>query len=322
MLGAATSRAKAHGPKDFPILSEGCAKHLPAALCDTMADTEGNALMTKLFSAIARVLWTGGLAVAMTALVSGIWTLLLVVNLKTNAALPWAVPAMALMLWALWSVLRGSWGPQRSRAARRDLLRANAVSPAVFVTAVLAGTLCLVALAGFWIVLHQLVRVAGNPLPDFSHYPAATVVAMLAMAALSGAVSEEAGFRGYFQGSLQRWLPTPLAILVVALVMAPEHALTQGFVWPTLLFYLLVDMMLGFCASITRSIVPGIVIHAIGLFAFFALVWPHDAGRALVREHGADLWFTVHVAQTLVFGGLGIALFRRLARDLPEARRR
>lgn len=80
---------------------------------------------------------------------------------------------------------------------------------------------------------------------------------VLIMASLVSSLPEEAGFRGYFQGSLERWLSSPVAILGVAVVMAPEYALTQGFVWPTLVFYLFVDIMLGTMAYITRSIVPG-----------------------------------------------------------------
>ena len=34
------------------------------------------------------------------------------------------------------------------------------------------------------------------------------------------------------------------------------------------------------------SIRPGIVVHAIGLFVFFALVWPHDKERTLMGEIG------------------------------------
>jgi membrane protease YdiL (CAAX protease family) len=271
--------------------------------------------MTRLFTALGSILWTGVLAVVTTALVSGVWTGLLVANLKLSPALPWSVVAMALVLWALWSFLGGKWGHARSRVARRALLRATSVPPAIFFTTVAAGTSCVVALAGFWIVLHQLVRVPGNPLADFSHLPAMTIAATLAMAAISGAASEEASFRGYFQGTLERYLPAPLAVLATALVMAPEHALTQGFVWPTLLFYLLVDTMLGTAAVLTRSILPGIVIHAIGLGVFFALIWPHDAARPLVSLVAPDLWFAFHVAQTLVFGALGIALFRRLGRN-------
>jgi hypothetical protein len=134
------------------------------------------------------------------------------------------------------------------------------------------------------------------------------------MASISGAISEEAGFRGYFQGALERRGLGPAAIFVAALVMAPEHALTQGFVWPTILFYLFVDGMLGALAFVTKSIRPGIVVHAIGLLVFFTVVWPHDRDRTLIWQRGADAWFWVHVSQTLVFAALAILSLGHLAR--------
>ncbi len=270
--------------------------------------------MANVIRAAGTLLWTAGFAVVLTALSSVVWGGLLLVNLKFSAAIPWAAGVMAVISWASFAYCGGKWGPARTQAARRDYLRARPVSGALFATIVTAGVLCLVALSGLWIVLFQLVKAPGNSAADFSRYPLATVIVSLAMAAISGAVSEEAGFRGYFQGTLEKYLPGPFAILACALVMAPEHAATQGFVWTTMLFYLLSDAMLGTCAYIARSIVPGIVVHAIGLFAFFALVWPHDAERALIWQHGADLWFWLHAAQTLVFGGLGILTFVRAAR--------
>ena len=47
-----------------------------------------------------------------------------------------------------------------------------------------------------------------------------------------------------------------LAILITVLVIAPEHAQTQGFVWPTLLFYVVVDVMLGATTLLPQSILP------------------------------------------------------------------
>src|SRR5258706_3426627 len=178
----------------------------------------------------------------------------------------------------------------------------------------LAGIFANVALGGLWIVLFQLVKIPGNALPDFSHYPVATVTAIVSMAALAGAVSEEAGFRGYFQGTLERSMSAPFAIALTALLMLPEHALTQGFVWPTILFYLVADTMLGATAYLTKSVLPGIVIHAMGLLMFFTLVWPHDNARELVWTGGADTWFWIHAAQAVVFALLALFAFGRVAR--------
>ena len=263
--------------------------------------------------AIGECLWTAGFAVLLTAATSALWSGLLVANLSLNPSVPWAPVVMSAVLWLAWSYLGGAWVPVRTPAARRILLRANFVSRRIFLTTVGAGTLAIVSLSGLWIVLFELVKMPGNS-ADFSHYPPLTVIASLGVAAVSGAITEEAGFRGYFQGTLERHLPAPLAIAICSAVMAPEHAATQGFVWPTILFYLLVDAMLGTSAALTRSILPGIVIHAIGLFVFFALVWPGDKNRTQIWQHGADIWFWLHLAQAVVFGALVVALFIRLAR--------
>jgi membrane protease YdiL (CAAX protease family) len=269
------------------------------------------------------VLWTAVFAVLMTGLTSAIWGGLLLANLATTPAIPWAAVAMALLLWALWSWLGGRGAPKGTQAARRTLLRGGPLPARVAAWAVAAGVAWVIALAGLWIVLHRLVAAPGNPLADFSKLPPFTVAVSLIMAAVSGAVAEEAGFRGYFQGALERRGLGALAVLVAALVMAPIHAQTQGFVWPTLLFYLLVDAMLGAIAYVTQSIRPGIVVHAVGLFVFFAFIWPQDAHRQLIWARGADAGFWLGIAQTVVFAALGGLAFIRLtklaARVSPRA---
>lgn len=263
--------------------------------------------------AIGACLWTAGFAVVLTAATSALWSGLLIANLSLSPLVPWAAALMSVFLWLIWRYLGGAWSPMRTQAGRSMLLRAKSLSRRIFLTAVGAGTLSIVSLSGLWIVLFQLVKLPGNS-ADFSHYPPLTVITTLVVAAISGAISEEAGFRGYFQGTLERYLPAPLAIAICAAVMAPEHAATQGFVWPTILFYLLVDAMLGTTAALTKSILPGIVVHAIGLLVFFALVWPGDKRRAPIWQHGADICFWLHLAQAIIFAALAIALFIRLAK--------
>jgi membrane protease YdiL (CAAX protease family) len=258
------------------------------------------------------LLWTAPFAIVLTGLVSGVWGGLLMANLATSPAIPWAAAVMALVAWALWSWLGGRWAPRRSQEARRRLLRGGPVATRTGAWAVAAGASWVVALAGLWVVLHRLIPTPGNPLADFSKLPPVTVAVSLVMAAVSGAISEEAGFRGYFQGALERRGLGPLAILVTALVMAPIHAQTQGFVWPNVVFYLLVDTMLGALAYVTGSIRPGVVVHALGLFVFFAFVWPQDAHWQLIWGAGPDAAFWISAAQTGVFGVLGAAAFLRL----------
>jgi membrane protease YdiL (CAAX protease family) len=264
--------------------------------------------------AILRIIGLGLLALVIALFPGGVWTALLITNLRLSPNIPWAVVAMGVFLWALWRYL-GGWGPPAANSERRRrLLRARAVPSPVFGLAVLAGLLSIVALAGFWIVLRQLVKAPLHTLPDFSQYPLLTVVTVIVMACVVSSVPEEAGFRGYFQSSLEQRLPAAGAIMLSSLALAPGHCATQGFVWPVVLFYFLVDSMLGTMAYLTKSILPSIVVHFVGLLIFFTLVWPQDGARPFVRDVGTGQWFWIHLAQLPVCGLLALLSFRRLAR--------
>ncbi|HEV2235468.1 MAG TPA: CPBP family intramembrane glutamic endopeptidase [Ktedonobacterales bacterium] len=255
------------------------------------------------------------LAFVLTAVVGGIWSALLTINLATSPAIPWAVVVMALLLWLLWRYLGGAGWPRGTAEARRQHLRARRVAGRVFLWAVGAGLLAIVALAGLWFVLFQLAHLPPTrALPNYSRYPLSTVALALVMGSRVGAVAEESAFRGYLQGILEGTVGGVAAILITALVMAPEHAQTQGFVWPTLLFYIVVDVMLGATALLTQSVLPGIVTHSIGLLVFFTLVWPGDVIRQAIGGGTTDLWFGLHGAQTVVFAVLATLAFIHLAR--------
>lgn len=256
----------------------------------------------------------GAFALVLTTVTGGVWGALLIANLRSSPRVPWSVAAMMAVLWIAWAYLSGARGDPATSAARRTRLRARRVSPRVFEWAAGAGLLSVVSLAGLWIVLGQIVHTRGNTLPDFSRYPLFVVVLVVAMGAFAGAATEEAGFRGYFQGALESRFGAPLAILVTALVMLPAHGLTQGYGITTIVFYLCVDTMLGVMAYLTQSIVPGVAVHFVGLVVFFSVIWPFDARRRFVGVEGPDTWFWIHVGQAIVGATFAVLAFRHLAR--------
>ncbi|MCU1313878.1 MAG: hypothetical protein JWM54_1635 [Acidobacteriaceae bacterium] len=262
--------------------------------------------------------WTivgfGLLAFAITTLAGGIWSALLVLNLQSSPAVPWSVPVMALLLWLGWSYLGGRWWPSTTSEARRHYLRANNRSLQTYLLAALAGGFSVIALAGIWIVLFRLVKMPPNAFSDMSGYPRITVALMIMMGSLVSPFMEEAGFRGYFQGALERQFRAPVAVAISSVVFSLAHGPTQGFVWPKLLFYFLVGVAFGATAYLTNSTIPAIPVHIVGLLLFFTLIWPHDATRPLVTQSGADTWFWIHAAQAIVATGLAVWAFLQLAR--------
>ena len=88
------------------------------------------------------------------------------------------------------------------------------MSGQVLVWVLLAGLLAITALAGYWIVMFQLVKMSPNVLPDFSEYPLLTSVLVIAMASLVSPITEESAFRGYCQVILEREFTGPVAVVI------------------------------------------------------------------------------------------------------------
>jgi membrane protease YdiL (CAAX protease family) len=176
-----------------------------------------------------------------------------------------------------------------------------------------AGTFSIAALAGYWIVFFGLVRMEPNALPDISRYSLVTLVPIGIVASLVSPITEEAAFRGYCQGILERHFSGTTAIVITSVLFALAH-LTQGFYWPKLLVYFMTGVALGIPAYVSNSTIPSLPVHILADMTFFALVWPGDAGRKLVWEVGADKWFYIHIAQAVLFTLLAAWAFAMLAR--------
>jgi membrane protease YdiL (CAAX protease family) len=269
---------------------------------------------------LLKLAWFAVVALFLTLLPGALWSGLLVANIKTGIAFPWAMAVMAAIIWIAWLYVGGKWGSARTSASRRQLLRANAVTPGTWLRALIANAFAIIALSGLWIVLRQLAPFRNHASPDFSKIPVLIVALILTSSALIGAISEESGIRGYLQDRLERNFSAPVAIVLAALVLLPGHGLSQGFLWPTVVFYFVVDIVYGTTARLTDSILPGIAAHTVGLLVFFALIWPYDVSRTLVTSASADKWFWIHVAQAAVFAALTIFSFINLGRFTAEAR--
>ena len=269
--------------------------------------------MHSLSDRIKAVIWSALLSSLISIFGAGVWIFLISTNLSLTPTIPWSFPTMALVLWLMWQYLGGRGWPRSTSDSRRAYLRSNRVSGQKLVWALIAGVLSIIALAGFWIVLVELVGVGGNPtIPDYSRYPHVLVILGLLTGSLVSPITEEAAFRGYAQVRLERVFSAVPAILISSVLFAFWHGPTQGFVWSKLLFYFVVGLSFGTTAYLTNSSLPAIPAHILGDVTFFFFIWPHDAARPLVWRDGANLSFWLFVAQAVIFGVLAILAYRRL----------
>lgn len=70
---------------------------------------------------------------------------------------------------------------------------------------------------------------------DFSHIPSATLLLTIFMSAAVAGISEEAGFRGYVQGSLERRYGPAMGLVITSFVFGLAHPSHGAFV-PAILF--------------------------------------------------------------------------------------
>jgi len=263
---------------------------------------------------IVAVAKTAMAAVAITLVPQGVWSALIVANLRTVPSVPWAVLVMAVLMGIGAQYLRGACGPRASAASRRQSLRATVVSRETFAWAWLAGALSMIALVGVWILLASFIRMPGSALPDLSAYPRLTVVLAVGMGALLSPLCEQAGLWGYGQGALERRWSRVTAVLMASLVFAllPHPPANMPFL-ARVAFFFLAGLIFSTMTGLTNSILPAIPVHVIGLLVFFVLVWPLDPERRLVQATGTDAWFWIHVGQVIVCAALARWAFNRLA---------
>jgi membrane protease YdiL (CAAX protease family) len=254
-------------------------------------------------------------AFAIALIPQGVWSALLVANLKLNPRVPWAVVVIVALLVLMWRYLDGAFPPARTAQARRRHMRAVLVPRAVAAWSFIAGGLALIALTGLWMVLAQLVRMPGNVLPNMANVPAGVVALALVTGAAISPVCEQIGIWGYAQVMLRRDFTRRDAIVLSALIFAVLPHPPFGV--PLLLkiaFFFLVGLVFSVTAELTGTIASNIVVHALGLFIFFTVIWPRDPQRPIVTISGVDFWFVLHAAQAAVGGMLTVWAFSRLKR--------
>jgi len=240
-------------------------------------------------------------------------------NLRYLPSLPWAVPVTAAYLWLFWRYLSGEGPPESSAAQRCASLRAQRISVSLWVWALLAGGLGIVALVLALRVANRMVVLPQQQLPDFGHASQLTVLSLLLAAAPVAGIIEEAAFRGYMQGPIERRFGLLPAILITGTMFAVAHLDFTLVLWP---YYVAVAALYGMVTYLTKSILPAVVLHTAGNLYSNLDLWSHGQAEwqapatsaALIWKTGPDPAFWTASAALAVFAAASIGAYFRLAR--------
>ena len=258
-------------------------------------------------------------AVAVTGTATVVWGILIQLNLKLLPQLPWAAVCMMVFLAFYWRFLEG-WGwPQSTAAARRASLRAEPLSAPVFLLSLLAGGLGLAASIVLFILSHRLILWPQAPHSDLTHIPVTSLLPSLLMSAMVAGISEEAGFRGYMQGPLERRYGPAIGLAVTSIAFGLAHLNHRTFL-PAILFDIGWGALYGLLTYQSGSIVPAIVLHSSADAIEFVAAWKFrpTATAAPAAVSGPDTWLWVNCVLVVLLGSASVWAFRRLAKTRPH----
>ena len=255
------------------------------------------------------------------------WVVLLApANLALLPKVPWAVVPMAIYLRLYWRYISGRIGPPATARTRREQLRANPLDPDVWTAAIVSGLIGFGAILALTAVMARLIALpASEPIVFPPGTPAVTGAILLVMASLVAGVTEEAAFRGYMQGPIERRYGLLLGILVngtaFGLLHFPNH---PDAVIPMLPYYVAVAAVYGGLTWAANSILPAVALHVGGDVWSLGRLWltgrpewqRSDGPLPLVWASGVDASFLWAVASFAAFTAATIALYahvRRLA---------
>lgn len=253
--------------------------------------------------------------------------LIFAANLHFWPALPWLIVPTGLYLWAYWRYVGGAWEPRSTASFRRDALRARPLPPRIWVFALAAGVIGIVALVLVLRVVNQMVALPEQKFFDVADLPTVTIVAIIVVGAIVAAVVEEAAFRGYMQGLIEPQLGVGAAILISGLMFAAVHLGLSLVLVP---YYLAVAALYGVIAFATQSILPTIVLHCGANIYSSTYLWltghaEWQAGAApapLIWTAGTDrpFWLSVTLAVAALLAMLwAYALLLKECRPIVRA---
>lgn len=249
------------------------------------------------------------------AVIQNGWIALFLANLQLAPRVPWSVP-LGLIWVGLWFRYFGGAGwPASTSAARRHAIRAGLVTRRQWGWSAAYFVVFLVFLTSIVNTVYRF-QVIPEVAFDLSTLPWWTLYPCLLMVALTAGVSEEAGFRGYMQGGLERSFGPLAAIAITSLlfwIMHLNHA-DGAARWAILIA---MAVLLGALTWRVGSIWPAILCHA-GLDAIFFVTGASETAPWFFQQPpqfadtGLDAAFVVFSFLLLLSGATAVVVLVKI----------
>jgi membrane protease YdiL (CAAX protease family) len=230
---------------------------------------------------------------------------------------PVSLIAILAFLFLYWKFFSGSWGPKKTAETRKKYFRAGRLSPQLWKWSLLLAALFVLVFQSSLVVTFRLVQFPAELFDQgfgFETLPLWMAWAFILLAALSAALTEEVGFRGYAQVALEeRYGPFP-AIIIISVMFVFFH-LNQAWALPALLQLFAAGLFAGAFAYASGSILPGIIAHAVLDIVNFSYWWSDIAGKfeyQPIAITGIDLHFAAWLLILITSSALSILGLRKI----------
>jgi membrane protease YdiL (CAAX protease family) len=244
------------------------------------------------------------------------WSILAQPNVRVWPRVPWCTLVGLLWLALFWTYLNGRGWPRSTAQNRKQLLRARLLHGPSATWACIAGATGLVTLVTLYFVAIQFVTLPPNAFRPRSVAAVSLglILPIMMMNAIVAGVAEEAAYRGYMQGMLERRFRATVAVALVTIVFTGLHLLGGTKTLPLAIPVCATSIVLGALTAITQSIVPAMVVHVLADTVTLPFEWGL-LGRLPVgrfQTSGIDMLFIAAFAVVILGSLATVAAFLRL----------
>jgi membrane protease YdiL (CAAX protease family) len=254
-----------------------------------------------------------GTVIAMVA--ANVWPVLL---LGLGVPVAAAIETVFLAAYVYW--MAGGGPPQKLRAFRAECFRVRAMTSREWLWGLAAAVCFAVTVHASLVLLFRFLPFPAEAFHrgyDLSFIPSRSLQWLACVvSAVSAAVCEETGFRGYMQRPVERRIGPAAAILISALFFTLVHLSKSWALIGMVPIVFGAGLLLGSLARASASLVFGIIGHAIMDIGLFAYWWTQIAGafsQLPVSRTGVDRGFGVECAAFALFLWLSLLSIRKLS---------